>query len=112
MNVLGQEEFTGKQGLKSFTFVRLFKFTAPTHALYGGSLFLGYQLVFEFLRHHDELNQRPLFIDHTFAMTLIGGIGAACIAGSPRHVAAGAIFSALTLGPMVWWLKLQGNRPG
>lgn len=45
-------------------------------------------------------------------MTLLGGIGAACIAGSPRHVAAGAIFSALTLGPMIWWLKLQGNRPG
>ena len=45
-------------------------------------------------------------------MTLIGGVASACISGSPRHVIAGSLFSALTLGPMLWWLKLQGNAPG
>jgi hypothetical protein len=53
-----------------------------------------------------------MIIDHTIAMTLIGGIGAACIGGGPKHMISGAIFSALTLGPIIYWLKLQGNAPG
>jgi hypothetical protein len=40
----GPEEFGGKleNDYTYFNFNRLFKYTAPTHALYGGSLFLGY----------------------------------------------------------------------
>jgi hypothetical protein len=39
-------------------------------------------------------------------MTLIGGIGAACMGGgSPKMFVTGAIFNALTLGPIVYWLK-------
>jgi len=54
-----------------------------------------------------------MIIDHEIAMTIIGGFGGAAMAGgSPKNFIVGAIFSALTLGPIMYWLKLQGNRPG
>ena len=30
--------------------------TAPKHMMIGASIFVGYDLILEFLRHHDELN--------------------------------------------------------
>ena len=87
--------------------IRLFKHTAPTHAIYGGSLFLGYQLIVEFLRHHDHTNLRPMFVDHEIAMTIVGGFGAAAtMGGAPKHFVVGALIGSLTLGPLLWWLKL------
>ena len=41
----------------------------------GASLFLGYDLIIELFRHHDETNQRPMFIDHMIACGLIGMVG-------------------------------------
>ena len=54
---VGERAWSGRQW-------RLMKAVAPTHALYGGSLFLGYRLIIEALRHHDHTNMRPMFIDH------------------------------------------------
>jgi len=57
---------------------RLFRFakaTAPRHIMIGASVVVGYDLVIEFLRHHDELNQRPMIIDHLIAMSTIGTVG-------------------------------------
>ena len=54
-----------------------------------------------------------MFFDHTLAMSLVGGFGGACYAGgSPKHIATGALFFGATLGPIIYWLKLQGMRPG
>jgi hypothetical protein len=81
--------------------------------MYGGSLFLGYSLIFETLRHHDHTNKRPMFIDHQIAMTIIGGVASVGMAGgSPQSMVVGAIFSFFTLGPMLWWLKLNGMSAG
>ena len=92
---------------------RLFRHVAPTHALTGGSILLGYQLVFEVLRHHDETNLRPMFIDHTLACTLIGALSfASAFGGSPKHFITGALIGGLTISPVLYWLKLQGLRPG
>jgi Kef-type K+ transport system membrane component KefB len=100
----GQVDYGGKQFNNNVC--RLFKHTAPTHAMYGGSLFLGYQLVFELLRHHDETNQRPMFIDHTIAMIALGMGAAIAVGGGPKQMIVGAIFSGLTLSPMSYWLKV------
>ena len=92
---------------------RFFLNTAPAHAAYGGSVFLAYTLIYETLRHHDEDNRRPKFIDHTFAMTVIGAVGFGIQLGFlPRHLAQGALVGGATLGPMLWWLKLNAKFGG
>ncbi len=54
-----------------------------------------------------------MFIDHTLAMMLVGGVAAAtAFGGSPKHFFTGAIFAGWTLGPMLYWAKTQGMRPG
>ena len=57
---------------------RMLKLTAPTHMFAGGMAFLGYDLIMEFLRHHDEPNLRPLLVDHLVAFSAIGTIGGFC----------------------------------
>ena len=49
----------------------------------GGSVFLAYDFITEFLRHHDENNLRPKVMDHMFAMSLIGTLGAFSIINTP-----------------------------
>lgn len=92
---------------------RLLKHTAPTHALAGGSAMLTYHLIHYWLRHHDHTNMRPLIIDHQIAMGVLGmGFGALGLSGSPYAIFQGFLFSFFLLGPITWWIKLQGNRPG
>lgn len=92
------------------------KATAPTHMMAGGAVFLGYQLVFDTLRHHDETNLRPMFLDHCFALGLIGAATGAINGGLPRHIIGGALLGGWMVAPMLWWFKLNGkfgstNRP-
>ena len=87
--------------------------TSPTHIMYGGSITLGYTLIMEMMRHHDHTNLRPLFFDHEIAITTISAIGLGVMnGGSPKNMLAGAIFGAFTVGPVTWWLKMQGNKLG
>jgi len=52
------------------------KATLPKYGMIGGATFLSYDLITEFLRHHDENNLRPKIFDHLFAMSLISiGLG-------------------------------------
>ena len=53
----------------------MLKHTAPRHMMIGGSVFTGYDLLIEFMRHHDETNLRPMIIDHVIAMSILGTIG-------------------------------------
>lgn len=86
---------------------RLMKHTMPTHAMWGGSAMLTYHLVIEYLRHHEHTNLRPMFIDHSIAMMVLGlGFGAVALGGSPMHLFQGATFSTLMLGPVTYWIKL------
>jgi hypothetical protein len=45
-------------------------------------------------------------------MTIIGGVAGVSMAGGPQSALVGAIFSFFTLGPILWWLKLNGNQAG
>ena len=86
--------------------------TSPTHALFGGSVMLSYQLIREWLVHHDHTNLRPKFIDHLIATTIVGGIAFMLFNnGGLRNLASGCIFSFCTVAPMTWWLKMNGARP-
>ena len=79
----------------------------------GGSIFLGYSLVLEYLRHHDETNLRPKFLDHELACSLVGAVAAASyFGGSPRHMVTGAIAGAITIGWPLWWFWNLQTKPG
>ena len=95
---------------------RLFMKTAPYHFFLGASVILSYSFIMEMMRHHDETNLRPKFFDHQLAITLICGVGNYLTWGQPWHFAAGAVFGFVTIGPALWWMKLNGgldphNRP-
>ena len=77
-------------------------------ALIGASLSLGYHLCFYLLRHHDEANSRPHFLDHCYATTAMGTLASVFVAKRPVHLFNGFFFSAMLLSPMSWWLASQG----
>ncbi len=85
--------------------------TAPRHMMVGGSVFLAYDLIFDFLRHHDETNMRPKIIDHVFAMSCIGTVGGFMATNSIRGAFQGFLFVGLNLGFMSYWAMTMGNRP-
>lgn len=74
------------------------------YALYGAGAFLTYQLTYDLMRHHDEANTRPLFLDHTVAITIIGtGVGA-MIVSHPHQLFMSTFFSIVFASPATWWL--------
>jgi hypothetical protein len=80
------------------------------YMLIGGSLTLSYQLIFDYLRHHEESNNdRPLVVDHTIAVTLIGATSVGLWGGLPRYWLTGAIFGLLLVSPMSWWMYRHGR---
>lgn len=85
------------------------------YAFIGASITLTYQLVHDFLRHHDEANSRPAFFDHQAALTVIGtGIGAMTL-NHPLHVFCAGFFSFALIAPSTWWVKntaiMNSTRP-
>jgi len=88
------------------------KAIAPAHMAYGAAAFLSYDLITEFLRHHDETNLRPKLLDHLLAMSLIG-TGAGFIASnSIRGAFQGFLFIGLNVGFLSYWAMKQAVRPG
>ena len=73
----------------------------------GAGLVVSYHVICDYLRHHDEANSRPRFMDHMIATTTIGTFIGAMKLGSPFHVACASFFSFALIGPTSWWLKLN-----
>lgn len=95
---------------------RLFKQTAPTHAMAGAATFLGYRALCHVLRSNDHKNIRPYFFDHVVATGLIAAAWGASVFRTPRAAMGGLVIGTLTLAPMSYWLFLNGrmgngNRP-
>jgi hypothetical protein len=86
--------------------------TAPQHMAVGGSIFLGYELIIEFMRHHDESNLRPMIIDHLIAMSLIGTVGGWMATNTIRGAFQGFLFFGLNIGFLSYWAMKMGLRPG
>jgi hypothetical protein len=76
----------------------------------GGSIALSYQLIFDYLRHHEETNNdRPLYFDHLKAVTLISSVSAGILGGLPRYWFTGAFVGGMIIAPMIWWLRSHGR---
>ena len=86
--------------------------TAPYHMAVGGSIVLGYDLIIEALRHHDETNLRPMIIDHLFAMSLLGTFGGWMATNSMRGAFQGFLFFGINIGFLSYWAMKVGLRPG
>ena len=81
--------------------------------LLGGSAFLGYDLILEFMRHHDETNLRPFIIDHLIATSIISTIGGFIATNSIHGAFASFLLFGLTGGIITHWgYKMNGFRPG
>lgn len=80
------------------------------YALAGGSVALGYQLIFDYLRHHAETNiERPLFFDHVLACTIIGSAVFGGLKFYPRYWFTGGFLGAFFVAPMSFWAYKQGR---
>lgn len=89
---------------------RWMKSTITPYMLIGGSATLSYQLIFDYLRHHEEgNNDRPLYFDHMYALTLIGAVSMGMYGGMPRFWFTGAFIGGMLVAPMSWWLIKQGR---
>ena len=89
---------------------RWMKNTMTPYMLIGGSVTLSYQLIFDYLRHHEEgNNDRPLFFDHMKALTIIGAFSMGIYGGMPRFWFTGAFIGGMLVAPMSWWLIKQGR---
>ena len=86
--------------------------TAPRHMAIGGSIFLGYDLIFDFMRHHDETNMRPMIVDHVLAMSIIGTVGGFMATNTIRGAFQGFLFFGLNLGFFTYWAMKMGRQPG
>jgi hypothetical protein len=83
------------------------------YMLTGGSITLSYQLIFDYLRHHEESNNdRPVFFDHAFACTLIGAVSMGVYFGAPRFWFTGGFLGGMLIAPMTWWLIKHGRLNG
>jgi len=63
-------QHTGQRQFSGVTF-RIAREVGTPYAIAGGALTLGYRLIFDFLRGHHGNNERPMFIDHTIALTAV-----------------------------------------
>jgi hypothetical protein len=110
LQATGERQWSGKM-------YRWSKNVFAPYCMVGGTITLTYQLVFDFMRHHEETNSdRPLFFDHMLACSILGtGIGA--FAGAmPRFWFTGFFVGGFIVAPMTWWMYIHGrlnaqNRP-
>ena len=78
----------------------------------SGSAFLSYDIITEWLRHHDEANQRPKLIDHLFAMSLIGTVGGFMAFNTFRGAFQGFLYVGMNIGLLSYWAMAMGNQAG
>lgn len=73
----------------------------------GGALVTSYAMIRDYLRHHDEANGRPMFVDHMFTTTLLT-TGISLFYASHPYSVIGTFFSSIVfLSPFTWWMMLR-----
>ena len=74
------------------------------YAMIGGSLFLSYQLIIDYLKHHETNTDIPQYFYHTFALTVVGaGIGL-FYGAMPRHLLIGGFMGGMFVAPASYFL--------
>ena len=74
----------------------------------GSAITLSYQLIMDFIPHHNTYPDRPKYLDHLLATTLISSTIGLFKGGLPRHAFVGAFYSVFLISPLSWWLFRNG----
>ena len=69
----------------------------------GGVAFCAYKGIIDYMRHHEEADPRPAFIDHVVSTTLVSTGISMFYATRPWHVFCTGFFSSVLVAPFTWW---------
>ena len=72
------------------------------YAIFGGSIFLGYDLIVEGLRFHDKTTDRPLVVDHFIATTILSAYTSMLMTNCVEKTAFGTAAGFFVAAPMLW----------
>ena len=84
---------------------RIVKNTGTRYAFMGGVVFCAYRGIIDYMRHHEEADPRPAFVDHVISTTLVSTGVSLFYATRPWQVFCTAFFSTVLVAPFMWWLK-------
>lgn len=87
---------------------RLLRAATATSTIFGGSVFLAYQVIHDFIQHHNTYPDRPKYLDHITAITIISVVTGLFKGGLPRYGFVGAFLSIFFISPLSWWLFHNG----
>jgi len=73
----------------------------------GGALFLVYDQIMHWLRHHDEANPRPRFFDHMITTCMMGTAAGAYYSPKPYRIFSAFLMTATIVAPALYWIRLQ-----
>jgi len=89
--------------------LRIQKHVLIPYMFAGGALTLSYQLILDFLNHHETNTDKPKIINHYIATCLLGTAIGAIYGTRPSHAITGLVGSFFILAPMSWYLYKQGR---
>jgi hypothetical protein len=81
----------------------MLKNTSMRFGMIGGTALMSYRILIDYFRHHEEANPRPMFLDHTAAMTTIVTVSTAFVANRPYTVFVAFMLSTFLISPFSWW---------
>lgn len=97
LSAAGSRPFSGQ-------LIRLLRSTTFRYFFAGGLALSGYHYLLWYIRHHDEANPRPAYLDHVAATTTILTASSLFIAKRPYYVGVTAFFSVMLVSPFSYWL--------
>ena len=88
------------------------KAASGRYALMGGAIVMGYNAIIDYMRHHEEADPRPMYVDHAVATTLTASVASAFYATRPLTVFYTGLFSFILVSPFSWWFMKNGVDGG
>lgn len=99
----------GSRGYSGRVF-RLLRATMLPYAVMGGTVALSYTLIIDFMTHHDESNNKPAYINHAIATTLLSGVFGVFNFTHPYHIFASGFFGFMMVSPISWWFMKAARQ--
>ena len=71
----------------------------------GAIMFVGYDMILHYMRHHDEAPNRPRFYDHCVVTTLFTTLAGLYVYSHPGQWLVSALMGIMMVSPITWWLR-------